>query len=84
MGDMDLSEHLGKHRDRDVVLIIASVGKARKKQVTCGICGFVRNEAGECPRCKLAVATIVQHLRERKEEREQLFDDIQRFLDEQC
>ena len=84
LGDMDLGEYLEKYRDHEVIVTIASVGKAKGKPHIFGICGFVRNEAGECPRCKLVAAAVVQHLRERKEEREQLFDDIQRFLDEQC
>lgn len=84
LGDVDLGEHLGKYRDREVMLIIASVGKAWKEQVTCGICGFVLNEVRECPRCKLAIATDAEALRHRQSEREQLFEDIERFLDEQC
>lgn len=84
LGNVDLDEHLEKYRDREIVLIIGSVGKAGKEQVVCGICGFVMDEVGECPRCKLAVASDAQALRDRQQgEREQLFDDIQRFLDGQ-
>jgi len=83
IGNTDLSEYLDQYRDQKVVVIVAPLGKAKRKPRVCGICGFVLNEAGECPRCKLVVAAIIQHLRERKEEREQLFDDIQRFLDGQ-
>lgn len=56
LGDLDLSEHLAKYRDHEVVVIIASVGKARqaeKEKYVCGICGFAMDELGECPRCKL-------------------------------
>jgi hypothetical protein len=35
LADVDLSEHLDKYRDRKVMLIIASVGKADKDKVTC-------------------------------------------------
>jgi hypothetical protein len=35
------------------VLIIALVGDAPLPNYTCGICGFVMNDVGECPRCKL-------------------------------
>lgn len=84
LGDVDLSERLEKYRDHEVVMILASVGKAQKEQITCGICGFVMDEVGECPRCKLAAASEAQALRDRQREREQLFDDIQRFLDGQC
>jgi hypothetical protein len=43
LGDLDLSEHLAKYRDRDVIVIIASTGKVDavdKTEYTCGICGF--------------------------------------------
>jgi len=55
LGNLDLSEYLDRYRDRRLVLIIAPIGKAEPETYTCGICGFVMNEAGECPRCKLAV-----------------------------
>jgi hypothetical protein len=32
--DADLGEHLDKYRDREVVLIIGSVGEASKERVT--------------------------------------------------
>ena len=38
-----------------MVLIIAPIGEAESATYTCGVCGFVMNEVGECPRCKLAV-----------------------------
>jgi tRNA(Ile2) C34 agmatinyltransferase TiaS len=41
------------------VLIIAPVGEAEPATYTCGVCGFVMNEAGECPRCKLAVEEML-------------------------
>ena len=53
LGDVDLSEHLAQYRDCEIVLVIAAMGKAEREQVVCGICGFVLDEAGECPRCKL-------------------------------
>jgi hypothetical protein len=49
LGDLDLSEHLDKYRDRDLVVIIASVGKAEVEQVVGGVCGFALNQVGECP-----------------------------------
>jgi tRNA(Ile2) C34 agmatinyltransferase TiaS len=36
------------------VLIIAPVGEAEPATYTCGVCGFVMNEVGKCPRCRLA------------------------------
>lgn len=64
-----MSEHLAKYRDNEIVVIIASVGKAGelpKREYTCGVCGFVMNEVGECPRCKLQVEEGAQGLRRRK------------------
>jgi hypothetical protein len=57
---------LGKHHNRDLVVILAPVGKADKEQVVCGICGFALNEAGECPRCKLQNEEIAKGLRKRQ------------------
>jgi hypothetical protein len=37
------------------VLIIAATGEAEPATYTCGVCGFVMNEVGECPRCRVAV-----------------------------
>jgi hypothetical protein len=55
LGDLDLSEYLDRYRDHRLVLIIAPVGDAEPTIYTCGVCGFVMNEAEECPRCKLAI-----------------------------
>jgi hypothetical protein len=54
LGDLDLSEYLDRYRDQQLVLIIALVGEAEPATYTCGVCGFVMNEVGECPRCRLA------------------------------
>ena len=80
LGDVDLSEHLDKYRNREVVLIIASVGKAGKEKVTCGICGFVLNEAGECPRCKLMTEEIARDIQAKQEMREALFKEVEEIL----
>jgi hypothetical protein len=56
LGDLDLSEHLAKYEDHEIVVIVASLGKAgevEKEKYVCGICGFAMTELGECPRCKL-------------------------------
>ncbi len=55
LGDRDLSEHLARYRDQRLVLIIAPIGAAEPPTYTCGICGFVYDAYGECPRCKLIV-----------------------------
>jgi len=53
---IDLSEYLDRYRDQRLVLIIAPIGEAEPETYTCGVCGFVMNELGECPRCRLASA----------------------------
>jgi len=58
VGDLDFCEYLDRYRDQEVILIIAPVGVATTPTYTCGICGFVMNEVGECPRCKLMVEGV--------------------------
>ena len=53
---------------------------AEKETVTCGICGFVMDEVGECPRCKLIVEDSAHELEREARERDRLFDDIEEFL----
>ena len=48
-----------------MVVILASVGKARqveREKYVCGVCGFALDEVGECPRCKLQNEGIAQGL----------------------
>ena len=63
-----------------MVLIIASVGEVGKEQVTCGICGFVLNEAGKCPRCKLIAEETAREIQEKQEMREALFREVEEIL----
>ncbi len=56
LGELDLDEYLAGFRDCKLVLIVAAVSDVEPATVTCGICGFVMNEVGECPRCKLEIA----------------------------
>ena len=80
MGDADLGEHLDKYRDREVVLIIASVGKAGKKKVTCGICGFVIGEAGACLRCKMMAEETARDTKAEQEMRKAMFGEVEEIL----
>lgn len=78
LGDIDLSEHLARYRDHEVVIVVASIGPAGevdKEQYTCGICGFALTELGECPRCKMQIERTARGLRE-KQERDELFKEI--------
>ncbi len=70
LGSVDLSEYLAKYRDQELVIIIASTGKAhdeKKEEVVCGICGFALDKVGECPRCKFQNAMIAEELRKKAE-----------------
>ena len=66
LGDVDLGEHLDRYRDQQLVIIIAAVGPAEPDVVMCGICGFVMDQAGECPRCKLMVEEVAAGLARRQ------------------
>ena len=54
VGYVDFCEHLDRYRNQEIIVIIAPVGSTPAPTYTCGICGFVYDEYGECPRCKLA------------------------------
>jgi hypothetical protein len=72
IGDLDLSEDLTKYDSRDLIVIIASLGKAEKEQVVCGTCGFALDQVGECPRCKIQIEETCKGFRA-KQQREVLF-----------
>jgi hypothetical protein len=59
LGDFDLSAHLDRYRDQRLVPITAPIREAEPATYTCGVCGFVMNEVGECPRCRLAVEEVL-------------------------
>ena len=82
LGDLDLSEHLDEYRDQEMVVIIASLGKTEAERVICGICGFVLDEVGECPRCKLVTEEDAKELKERQEDREALFREVEEILEQ--
>jgi hypothetical protein len=78
LGDLDLSECLAECRSRDVIVIIASTGKADEIDGTkyaCGICGFALNQLRECPRCRMQVEKTAKGLRMRQQ-RKRLFREI--------
>lgn len=79
LGDIDLSEHLARYRGQRLVLIIAPVGAAKPQTYTCGICGFVYDEYGECPRCKLSVQQQAEGMADTGETRS-IFDQIADLL----
>ena len=61
--------------------VIAPVGQAESQTYTCGICGFVYNEYGECPRCKLASEQGLLSLSDDGEGQD-ILDQVRRFLEE--
>jgi len=66
------------------VLIIAPVGDAPSPTYTCGICDFVMNEVGECPRCKLQAIEFECEVHQRLAERTpDVFEQVRELLDEQ-
>lgn len=52
----------------------------REEQHTCGICGFVMNEAVECPRCKMQVQRDARAMDARDRRRKKLWDEIEEFF----
>ena len=82
LGNLDLSEHLDRYRDQELVVIIASIGKAGevdKEKYVCGICGFALTELGECPRCKMQNEEMAKGL-QRQKGRRALFREISEHL----
>ena len=75
LGDVDLGDHLERYRDQRLMLVFVPLGEA---EATCGICGFVMDKVGECPRCKLMLEDAASAL---ESEREQLFEDIEDYLE---
>ena len=85
LGDLDLSEYLLKYRDHELVVIIASTGKAgevEKEKYVCGICGFALSELGECPRCRLQSKETAKGLR-RQQARRDLLREIGEIVDQE-
>jgi hypothetical protein len=80
LGDLDLGEYLAPYRGQRLVLIIVPIGDAPKPNYTCGICGFVMNEAGDCPRCKLAVEDDAERL-QRASRAGDIFGQVRELLD---
>ena len=82
LGDVDLSEHLDQYRDCEIVVIIASTGKAQKERVICGICGSARGDERECPQCKLSNERIARGIRARRDRSEAMFREVDSILDD--
>jgi hypothetical protein len=81
LGDLDLGEYLDRYRDQRLTVILVPLGEVERGTFMCGICGFVMDELGECPRCKLMAQDAAREVERRIQEREQLFGDIEAFLE---
>lgn len=79
LGAIDLGEYLDRYRNQRLVLIIAALGEADPMTYTCGVCGFMMNEAGECPRCKLTLRERAHEWEDTGEERS-VFDQVKDLL----
>jgi hypothetical protein len=86
VGKIDFGEDiLSKLRGRRVMIVVADLVEADQEDsdtCTCGFCGFVMNELGECPRCRMQVADDARRFAKRAQERRQLGEEIDRFFDE--
>ena len=80
LGDVALSAHLERYRDQQVTIIIAATGEAEPETVTCGVCGFVMNEAGECPRCKYVNQLMAAAMRAQPEEIAAILEEAREIL----
>src|SRR5450759_2005691 len=80
LGDLDLGEHLEHYRGQRLILIIAPVGDAPSPTYTRGICGFVMNDVGECPRCKLQITALAQEI-EQQARTPDVLDQVRDLLD---
>ena len=77
LGDVDLHNYLGRHRDQRLMVILVPAGKAETETVTCDVCGYIMAENDEeCPRCKF-LAEYTTDVERRIGEREQLFEDTE-------
>ena len=81
VGDVDFCEYFDRYRNQEIIVIIAPVGNAPGHTYTCGICGFVYDEYGECPRCKLASEQGLLSLSDDSEGQD-ILDQVKQFLEE--
>lgn len=75
LSEIDLSEYLARFRNKKVMVIIAPMGETDPDTFTCGICGFVMTELGECPRCKMQNDQNAKRWEQRA-----LFDEVRDLL----
>ena len=84
LGDVNMTPYLARYRDREVMIVIAPLGKVEAREVphlVCDICGGPLDDMGDCPRCQLHFVQSARQLRERVQ-REVLFSEIDQIVDE--
>ena len=80
LGDVDLGEHLWQYRDHEVTLILAVTGEAEPERFVCGICGFVMDELGDCPRCKLLNKAIAAAIKAWRAGQDEMLQEVEEIL----
>jgi hypothetical protein len=78
---ISLSEHLEQYWDQEVTIIVAATSEAEPETFMCGICGFVMNEVGECPRCKYINQLTAAAMRAQPEEIAALLEEAREILE---
>ena len=81
LGEVDLGEQLDRYRDQRLMLIFVPLGEAETEPIICDVCGFVKDAEGGCLQCELMLEDAARELEDRLREREQLFEDIEDFLE---
>jgi hypothetical protein len=84
LGDANMTPYLARYRDREVMIVIAPLGKVGAREVPrleCEICGCALDDMGDCPRCQLH---FVQAARRRLQrvQREMLFAEIDQIVEQ--
>jgi hypothetical protein len=84
LGDANMAPYLARYRDREVMIVIAPLGKVGAREVPrleCDICGCALDDMGDCPRCQLH---FVQAARRRLQrvQREMLFSEIDQIVEQ--
>ena len=84
LGDANMAPYLARYRDREVMIVIAPLGKVGAREaprLECEICGCALDDMGDCPRCQLH---FVQAARQRLQrvQREMLFSEIDQIVEQ--
>ena len=83
MATWTLGEYLYELKGQEVVLIVAPLGPVEELPLICGLCRTPYTD-DECPTCKTeredAKRLIQRRLREDREEKDRLIEDIEEWL----